>query len=114
MSYYTKEILSFMAFDFQTLQVGNECWSFLIKNYSEEFKLIGNKNFCPVYIDCRDIVNALSFTFGNPETIYACPLTDFLNELLQLMLYRVYVFESGSNTEVVNIGVIINTRIATQ
>ena len=58
-------------------------------------------------------MDALNFAFEDPETVCAFPLTDFLDVLKQLTLCSSHLFGSGCDTEVINIKVIINSRIKT-
>ena len=50
------------------------------------------------------------FAFGDSETGYISPMSNFLDALLQLMLSSLHIFGSGSDAEVVNIEVILNSR----
>ena len=56
-------------------------------------------------------MHASSFAFRDPETICACPSSDFPDALLQLTLCCAHLFWSGSDAEVVNIEEVINARI---
>ena len=51
---------------------------------------------------------ASCFAFGDSETICVCPISNFLDALLQLVLSSLYIFWSGSDAEV-----ILNSRSET-
>ena len=90
-----------------------------MKNYTEEFEMINDQNFCFVQLKYRVIMyfpylakmHPLSFTFGDLKAVSDCSLVDFLDALLQLMLCCPCVFRSKGYTKVINIQVVINSRI---
>ena len=50
------------------------------------------------------------FAFGDSETVCISPMSNFLDALLQLMLSSSHICGSGSDAEIVNIEVILNSR----
>ena len=56
---------------------------------------------------------ASHLAFGDSETVCACPMSNFPDELLQLTFCSLYIFRSGSDAEVINIEVILNSRSET-
>ena len=53
------------------------------------------------------------FAFGDSETVCVCSMGNFPDKLLQLALGSSIIFWSGSDAEVVNIEVILNSRSET-
>ena len=56
---------------------------------------------------------ALCFAFGDSETVCVCPMRNLPDALLQLTLSSLHIFWLGSDTEVINIEVILNSRSQT-
>ena len=53
------------------------------------------------------------FAFGDYETVCFCPISNLPDALLQLTLSSSHIFSSGSDVEVVNIEVILNSKSET-
>ena len=53
------------------------------------------------------------FVFGYLESVCVCPMCYFIDALLQLTLCSSHIFWSGSNTEVVNVKITIDSRCKT-
>ena len=58
-------------------------------------------------------MHASRFAFGYLESICFCPICNFIYASLQLMLHSSHIFWSGSDTEVINVKIIINSRSKT-
>ena len=80
---------------------------------------INDKYFHIFKFDERDMVHfspltemyASCFPFGDFETICVCPMNNFPDALLQLILSSSNIFQFGSDAEVVNIEVIFNSFV---
>ena len=58
-------------------------------------------------------MHASRFAFGYLESVCVCSLCYFLHALLQLILCSSHIFLSGSDTEVINVKITINSRSKT-
>ena len=74
------------------------------------FSIFKFNNWVVVHFPQLTKMHESRFAFGDPETVCTCPLTHFLDALLQLTLSILHIFGSGSDTEVVNIKIIINSK----
>ena len=56
-------------------------------------------------------MHTLSFCFGNFKAVYHCPFIYFVDSLVQLMFYMLYIFGCRGDAEVINEQILINSRI---
>ena len=66
-----------------------------------------------VHISRLTKMNASRFAFGCLESVCVCPMCYFIDALLQMTLCSSHIFWSGSDTEVVNVKITINSRSKT-